>query len=585
MRYRRAEITAHAALAALVLAGAVPVRGAPGAGEPSDPAQPLPAGARCAAEPLRPRAPITYVCDCAAGADPGCVPGDDRRAGDRATAPKRSYPAALERFRSMPAGATVAFCRGGRWEIPARDAGRWVNFRCRADRTCDVRDYEPPWGNGKQGRPVLVQEGEYPLFGFGQGEPVSPKGGVRILNLELRGSGKNPAFLVIDEIADVTICNNVIEGFQMGVILSGSARPGPGEGRTPRNERVAIVGNRFLRNVAGGLFGGCDGCTVEGNLFDDNGGPDGSRYRHSIYLASQPGPDPGTVLPVRDMRVAHNTLRRSARNGTSCVGTALVVHGRLEGLIIEDNVVEEEPGSAGGGCHGITVGCGGYPYGCWFHDVAIRRNVVRNVGTVGIGVSSCAGCVVENNVVVADREEAAGISAAVEAARADPKDEPNTRLTIRNNTVFFTERVRGGVGIGVTAEGTAHVVANNAIAYLGKGGADGWSCLDVRAPAGAFRALDHNLCWFPSAPLHRYGGGAWQGAAGTVGQPLVTWRASSQLDLHSLQVAPGFLRPPADLTPGPASPLAGAGAPEHAPATDLLGKPRGPRPAIGALEP
>ena len=60
-----------------------------------------------------PDAATYYVCECAAGADEDCIPGDDANSGSSPTEPWRTYEMARSQFNSLAAGDAIRFCRGG----------------------------------------------------------------------------------------------------------------------------------------------------------------------------------------------------------------------------------------------------------------------------------------------------------------------------------------------------------------------------------------------------------------------------------------------------------------------------------------
>src|SRR5215510_3828248 len=103
----------------------------------------------CASEPLRTTGQVTYYCDCQAGAAPGCAAGDDANEGTSPDAPRRTLGDAHARFGSMPAGGTVALCRGGAWN---ENGGMLENLACTVEDPCDYRDYVPSWATAETER-------------------------------------------------------------------------------------------------------------------------------------------------------------------------------------------------------------------------------------------------------------------------------------------------------------------------------------------------------------------------------------------------------------------------------------------------
>lgn len=51
-----------------------------------------------------------------------------------------------------------------------------------------------------------------------------------------------------------------------------------------------------------------------------------------------------------------NTLYQSAMYDGKCGGAPLVVHGKLDGLLIENNLIKEDKGKVSQYCYGLGVG-------------------------------------------------------------------------------------------------------------------------------------------------------------------------------------------------------------------------------------
>jgi hypothetical protein len=143
--------------------------------------------AACAAEPLLSGA-VYYYCDCGTGAAPDCVAGNDANAGTDPSLPRRTIADAITRFNSMAANDTVALCQGG-----AFDATAGLSFgpsRCSVGSTCnDLRDFSPTTFTSTA-MPIVNSGADVSrLFSV-----TGDTGGVRILNLSLRGHGTDYGF-------------------------------------------------------------------------------------------------------------------------------------------------------------------------------------------------------------------------------------------------------------------------------------------------------------------------------------------------------------------------------------------------------
>jgi hypothetical protein len=537
-----------------------------------------PLSAVCANEPMRSTGTKHYFCDCGAGSAAGCIPGDDANPGTSRSAPKRTGTALRTVFDTMQAGDTIAICRGGAINSISRASSAYnlFNPHCRANNTCDVRDYDPrpTWGNGSEQRPIIIAANG---FGFHLGDNAAAHDeGYRFFNLDITGPTNGIGFSLSNDLSDVDICNVRIHDTSAGVFIYSSNVPGTGLTR-----RITIRHNQFVNLGAMGVLGGCNECVIDGNYFNNNGT---TLRDHAIYLSGEnaPGTDDHDEITIQNMRVANNEIHSPA--GSASVMVQLVVHGRYKNLLIENNNIIAE-GNVTGSSFGIAVDHGGYPIGGDFTGTIIRRNRVINAGGAGIKVDQCPDCVVESNVITMGTAGGPAITVGEYAPRAVmPPDAMTTRVTVRNNTIYVPYSYSYGVsGIRVVGQGKGHVVADNAIQFLGS---SAWTCFDLPLLAPSYSLVDNNLC--------RYSAGGWQGAIGGNGQSFRAWRAANPaFDRASLVSDPRFVNAPADFTPALGSPLiGGANASNYAPsaigkvtwsATDT-GKARDAAPDIGAFE-
>ncbi len=553
---------------------------------PTSPTLPVgphpPNASSCAAEPLRQSGRIHYVCDCQPGAAPGCTPGSDDNDGRSSRRPLRSYPKAAATFAELAAGDTVAFCRGGRWQVT--HGAEWSNRGCRKNKTCDIRDYPPPWGKGNEAKPSLWIDGGREgssLISF-MHEPQHYEG-YRVLNLDLHGSPSDTGIFFYNETTNVDLCNLDADGFGISVQVAGSDKPEYGVCSNIVLRQSVITNNS---NIA--YLGVCDNCSVEDNIFDNNGVSD--VFTHSVYFASHVFKVDGqfVVHTTQGMRLSRNAIHHSRK---LCRGAPVVVHGRQQDVIMEDNLVDAV--QATDACWGLGVGCGGYGYGCWFRNVIIRNNVVKNLGNVGSDDSNCNGCTIENNLFLMNRD---GTAISVGSGQARPAGDPDytqwdgspdqsaQAVVIRNNTIYFGTAATAATGVTLES-GIAHVIENNAIAFAGPSGKRSeHTCYRLPVaprsddPLGlSLVSADYNLCSVSDDDWVAY---QHQGRV----LALAAWQETG-FDRHSRQAEPRFRNPPTDFVPAPGSPLIGAGKLADGPQRDLAGKPRPDKPAIGALEP
>lgn len=524
----------------------------------------------CASEPLRSTGQVHFVCDCQEGAALGCVPGRDSHTGATPDSPLQSYAKAADVFASLQPGDTIAFCRGGRWNVT--DGAGWANPRCRREETCDVRDYAPPWGSLQL--PSFWFAGKSPgatLMTFIH--PPAHFEGYRVFNLDLHGGSDDVALFFFNETTDVDLCNLKSDGFGITVQISGGDSP-----RFGVSSDIVLRNSHITNNANIAYLGVCDYCSVEDNFFDNNGARD--IFTHTIYFASQAYRVDGrsVVHASLGMRLARNEIHHTRQR---CMGAPVVVHGRHQDVVIEDNVIDAA--EAADQCWGPGVGCGGYGYGCSFRNTLIRNNVMRGLGNVGSDDSNCTGCTIENNLFVMNRN-GTGISVGGKGPRPDGDpgyaqsdgafDEPSDFAVIRNNTFYFEEAVTSAAAITVFS-GKGHVIENNAIAFAAKDPRDS-ACyrLAVPAPAGLAGA-DFNLCTLS--------GDRWVGVPPGHGISLADWQ-NLGFDRHSRQAAPMFTSPPGSFVPAASSPLLDAADPSNSPRLDITRRPRDARPDIGAYE-
>ena len=542
------------------------------------------ASSSCANMPLRSTGTIYYFCDCQAGAEAGCVAGNDSSPGTSPAAPKRTWNAAISAFNAMNPGDTVALCKGGLWNVPAATdatgancgysphAPALRNSRCAAGAsltdpanpsTCDIRDYQASWGGS--GRPVLYayQSGPTHIITRDSGSATGGStNGVRIVNLELRGRNAGPnggtysdhygiGFSTCNYDTDDSwlICNNTFTNLRLG--MYGDSK---GSGMTNLNVR----GNRFVMLDLDAWLGTPGShARFDANFFDNVGGfyhPVTGNQAHTIYLAGD------GVAWAQDVRVVNNEFRRSGAGGTvgACSTPTLVGHEKYDGLLVENNIIDAGAGAVGG-CWNIDFNNEVQaPFYTAYRSTIIRRNVILG-SSVGITIGSSPGAIIENNVISLTATTPAwgvGIQSPYGAAKAG--DDVASNVTIRNNTVHMSGPNGGAyTGILVGTEGTGHVIANNSIYMTATGST---TCFSTPLAAGAYAFVGNNAC---------YGG---------------TWGTTYDATPHSAS-NPLFTSPPTNFTPSAGSPLIGAGTAAHAPTTDFTLKMRPSPPSIGAYEP
>lgn len=507
-----------------------------------------------------------YVCACQAGSDSDCVAGNDANGGTLG-APKESFLAARSLFEDLLPGDAVRFCRGGAWDV----AGfiRWTNDSCEASNPCIVSDYVPAWGSGNEQRPKLRRLDGQHMFELADSGNANHEEGYVFANFELLGAGvdSGAGFHLANDIDDVTIDNVLIRDFRHGVHLGSSQ---PCSGSDPecdgKNQRAVLKNSTILENSSQGWLGGSSGSQILDSHFEGNGTV--ATFDHNIYIS-------GSNNDLTDgMRVVGNTLYRSTLDDQGrCAAAPFVVHGKHANMVIENNWVEEEVGLARPGCWGIAVDTG-YPDEEHFLNITIRGNHVINTGNIAIGVTSCVGCTIENNVVVHHQAHSIRAVAAPNRQRGS-EDTPLDAIVVRNNSVLIGSGSSGGTAIKVDTEGGNHIIASNAVYFSGT--SNSFNCIRAVLPTAAYTDVDHNLCFYPNAP-----GAQWADDIGNLG----AWQATTGFGSTSANVDPGF----ADSASGDLSAasevaaMVDNGHPTLSSPLEIGGVPRGAQPDVGAYE-
>jgi len=509
-----------------------------------------------------------HVCDCAAGAAPTCVAGNDGNPGSSASNPWRSYERARGAFAGLAAGDSIRFCRGGVFTIGA--SARWVNDSCRATAPCTLGAYSPP-GGANDLPPPLIRQSQGAGFGFDNTGFARQQEGYVVEDLDLTCSAcasNDPGVFLFNDVDDVRLQRLRISGFGLGVYVTYSncvaGDPACCSTLDPAcdgfSSRFELLDSEIRDSRAQGFLGGGDDLLIEGNRFERNGSR--AVLDHNIYL----------IGVYARGRVLNNVLRRSAALETGrCRGTSLVAHGTLTDLLIEGNLIEESIGLADPNCWGIEI-TPGNPNPERFLRATVRGNAVFNGGTAGIALASCVDCLVENNLIVHQQPNAIiGIRAPSTAGGAG--DATLDALTVRNNAIFIA--TSNSVGIEVGAQGSGHRIVSNALHSVATTGF--WSCLSLSLPPSAYDAVDHNVCGFVAGAQRE-----WEFGSGALAQ----WRALSGFDTASLQQAPGFNAPAFpdyDLRAASAqAAMVGRGHPSLSAPFDVDGRPRGALPDAGA---
>ena len=493
-----------------------------------------------------------YYCECESGAQTACSAGLDTNDGLSPLTPKKTFANANSTFNSLSAGDSVSFCRGGSFTANAEH--QWVNSSCTSANICTVDAYDMPNQQSPQlASPIITQQANLPLFSLADGGSANHEEGYSFSNLDLRcancTANGGPGFFFYNDIDYVTVDNVSLDGFDIGVHLSGNN--GISAGSNGIQEHILLKNLKIKNSKSQGILGGGLDVTISSSSFENNG--TNGIFDHHIYVVSSDG-----------IVIKNNDLYRSSldQNG-NCDGVPLVAHGVINNLVIEGNVIHEDLGKANPGCWGIAIDTG-YSSAESFTNVVIRGNKIINVGNIGIGVASCDGCIIENNVVF--QQQAHGITAISAPDRIrDTADTPLNNVTIRNNSIYMST---GGVGIKLDTEGTNHLVVSNAIHYSGTGAI---SCFDLDLSAANYTARNNNLCFYPNSTSSE-----WKAGSGN----------STPIGASSFNVDPEFQSPslPQVNLSSTSAAIVNKGHTTSSSSIDYDGKTRSSQPDIGAFE-
>lgn len=497
--------------------------------------------------------PVYYFADCQPGAVAGCVPGDNANAGTSPQAPKRTL-AGLN-VDALPAGTQLLFARGGAWV----DFGLIIsNPNVTAERPLVFTSYASAWGGSA--KPWLKASASLTsAFVFGWYNETRNDGGYTIRGLKIDGlkadgSVTNGAGLFVgNNVHHVLLEELEISGFHIGVQAQEN-------GANPT--QYTLRNSHIHHNSGMGLLGDGTDVLIENNLFEANNFS-GSAFNHAIYLGGH-----GRNGTVRGNRF----LRNSVVNGR-CTGGNVTVHGQWDGLVIENNSIEQDASDMG--CYGFSIN-GGYNTPEWFRRLVVRGNRVINLGGCGICLTSAPGALVENNLIV-NNQQAFHVAIVIPDRTPGEGDDADGGATIRNNTIVLQRAVAWNEAIGLRANsGSGHTVVSNLI-YFGTGSDPLHSCFSHQARS-SYAVFDNNLCH------HAAGSGNWSQTYPTLGAA-----GAAGFDAHGLAVNPLFVETPSlqnnwlDLIQA-TSPARAAGHASLSSTVDRLGVTR-PQPAsIGARE-
>jgi hypothetical protein len=445
------------------------------------------ASAACDSEPFPTSGTIYYVCDCQTGADPHCVAGNDTNNGTSPSTPWQSYGKVISTFASLPAGGTVAMCRGGAWSAGTVDT-RVVNHTSTAAHPVTLRDYTPPTSVGPA-KPRINLGASGTCLEFAETTPSHDEG-YRVLNLDCEGMGTsdNQGLFLGNDVSDVFICNVTFNNLTTGVNIGGTS-PTPPNCYDPGppvvdicnfQARITIEGSSFTNNNTFGFFGAAHDLGVLYNSFSRCGSD--NEFDHSLYFGGmKPDNSPGSpnIIPARNERFIGNLIVDSGVNGT-CDGAQVVVHGMRDGMLIQGNVFSVPTNSLTGNCYGLAVDTGGYNVEERFRNLTVDGNVLANFANNGITVTNCQNCTVTNNIVMKQDTTTGSICYAIGHPADNPYADGSTHTTVENNTCYLPIPTNDSRGIVIDGQGAQNIITNNAIFFDDTTSGSHFHCFDHR---------------------------------------------------------------------------------------------------------
>jgi hypothetical protein len=443
---------------------------------------------------------VYYFCDCGTSHASGCVAGNDSNDGLTTSTPKQTITAAMTLFNSMAANSTVALCKGGAFDTTLLSFG---TARCSLGSTCDdLREFSPTTFSSSA-KPIinLSSNAANGTLNF----DANNRGGVRILNISLKGAGNNNGIFMYDGGRDVTIGNVDMSDFNIAAYVNTDVT-------TNHTKNFTFTGNTITNSRAIGFLGGAaDGTNVNYNSWVNNGS--NSVLNHTLYLSS--------AYEATNFNVIGNHI--TGQYGASCTGSAVEGHGEFNGLMFKNNYVSIDPSAATSGCWGIDLdNVTNATYSLYYKNSTVSGNTVIAGGNSGILIDGAVNLILENNLVIQNWPSggANGITIPGYAAQSGRGDLVTQAATIRNNTVWFGPNATGpNVGINVAIEGTSHIVSNNTISSTQASGS--LTCFNYALALTSYAFINNNDCYASSVTAsweHSYSTlAAWQSHATAYG--------------------------------------------------------------------
>jgi hypothetical protein len=349
------------------------------------------------------------------------VPGDNANTGHTSATPKQN----LSGFNvnALPAGTQLLFARGGAW------TDFYVmlkNLYATPTQPIVFDSYTPAWGGVAS---PWLKVSHFVGFEFGHYNDRDNDGGYTLRNLKLDGEGVSDWGLWLRaNLRNLTVENLEITRFEIGVHSQSDAIDGV-TFFTLRNSNIH-------HNSSMGMLGSANDSVIDGNTFAYNNFS-GSVFSHAIYLGS--GSHESRNVSVRGNTFTNNSVctdltycpSKPALTG-ACDGGNVTVHGQWDGVLIENNRIEQAAST--GGCYGFSITTG-YNSAEWFRNFVVRGNTVVNLGNCSVCANAAPGILVEDNRFINSQTTYhAGASIGGSTGAGDDVD---SGAIVRNNIACF----------------------------------------------------------------------------------------------------------------------------------------------------
>lgn len=441
-----------------------------------------------------------YYCRCDTGANASCATnaGNNGNAGTSASVPKLDIPANASGF---SAGDTMFLCTGGSW-VTVNGFVNSTNFTPTSP--FKINWYVPPsgcTGACATAKPILsCTAADCTVISYGIGGTASHKDGFSITNIALDCSAATglPNGMVISGDSNyLTADTFTVTGCAFGVLSQGilatiGSTDGTNDYLTFRNFAISnAIAQGFLFDPGAGVMplGNSTHVLIENGTINNVGNRDGtSGHYHPIYFNG------GSDAVVRGVTIT-NTANFG---GAGCSSSTIVMHGYIRRVVVEDNLIQETVAvDPAGGCYGIQVNSVlSNTVQDNIADVIIRGNRVVNVGSIGIAVTGCLRCLLENNHIVWTQNtglDRIGLSAQAGSIGTDP-DTLGGTVAMRNNSCFIAAANLNSICFQSKETGGGHTLVSNA-AYFDAASASAATCIDYGTKTSSDFASGSNSCY------------------------------------------------------------------------------------------